>query len=163
MARVHLGFGGNLGDVRATLERAIEALGAEGVRVLRRAPLYRTAPMGPAGQPDYLNTVLEADTALPPEALLAVVKRIEVTLGRRPGVRWGPRALDLDILLHDDLIVGTPDLVIPHAGVTARRFVLAPLARLIPERTIPGTARTVAEHLAALPGDPAEVAELEEP
>lgn len=157
MARVYLGFGGNLGDVRGTLERALQVLPREGVEVVRRAPLFRTAPMGPPGQPDYLNTALEADTALSPLDLLAAVKRVEVALGRVPAERWGPRALDLDILLYDDRELATPALTLPHAGLTARRFVLAPLACLIPQRVVPGTARTVAEHLAALTDDPATV------
>lgn len=157
MALVHLGFGGNLGDVRATLARALEALAAAGLAVLRTAPLFRTAPLGPPGQPDYLNTVVETETALSPTEVLAAVKRIEVELGRVPSVRWGPRALDLDVLLYDDRVLDTPALVIPHAGLTVRRFVLAPLAHLIPERVVPGTARTVAAHLAALTDDPAGV------
>ncbi len=157
MARVYLGFGGNLGDVRATLDRAVEALPREGVQVLRRAPLFRTAPMGPPGQPDYLNTALEVDTDLDPAGLLAAVKRVEVALGRVPGERWGPRALDLDVLLYDDLQLAAPTLTVPHAGLTGRRFVLAPLACLVPDTIVPGTAQTVAQHLAALTDDPATV------
>jgi 2-amino-4-hydroxy-6-hydroxymethyldihydropteridine diphosphokinase len=160
MARVYLGFGGNLGDVRATLAGVHAALPGEGVVVARQAPLYRTPPMGPPGQPDYLNTVLEVDTALAPLEVLAAVKRIEAALGRVPSVRWGPRALDLDVLLYDDAIVALPTLTVPHAGLTQRRFVLAPLAALVPDRVVPGTGRTVAEHLAALSDDPASVVQL---
>ena len=151
MAQVYLGFGGNLGDVRSTLAGVHAALPGEGLLVVRQAPLYRTPPMGPPGQPDYLNTVLEVDTALAPLEVLAAVKRIEAALGRVPSVRWGPRALDLDVLLYGETTVDEPTLTVPHAGLTQRRFVLAPLCELAPELSLPGLGESVRSLLQSCP------------
>lgn len=153
LTRVYLGFGANLGEPRATLERALEALARADVAPTRRAPLYSTRPLGPEGQPRYLNTVIEADTALAPRALLDALKRIERELGRTPSERWGPRVIDLDILLYGERALDEPDLTIPHAQLAARRFVLAPLARLCPALVVPGLGRSVSALLDALPPD----------
>jgi len=161
MPRVHIGFGANLGDPRTTLQRAIAALSAEAIAYVRRAPLYRTAPMGPPGQPDYLNTVIEVDTALAPLELLDALKRIEGALGRLPSERWAARAIDLDLLLYGEQIVDHERLTVPHAGLAQRRFVLAPLARLVPSLRVPGIGRTVAELLASSSDDPSSAIEVE--
>ncbi len=121
--------------------------------VLRASRVYDTAPVGPP-QPRYLNAVLELETELPPRALHAVLRMAENAAGRRrTGERWGPRTLDLDLLLYGDEIVVTRTLRVPHAELTVRRFVLVPLAELCPERIVPGTARSVAELLALAPVD----------
>jgi 2-amino-4-hydroxy-6-hydroxymethyldihydropteridine diphosphokinase len=151
--RAYLGLGANLGDPAANLAAAVAALAVPGVRPRRRARLYRTAPLGPPGQPDYLNTAVEVDTALAPHALLAVAQAIEDRLGRVRTVRWGARTLDVDVLLFGDEVIRAPDLVVPHPELARRRFVLAPLADLAAERRVPGLGHTVGELLAALGAD----------
>lgn len=153
MARVWLGFGGNLGDVRETLRRVEGRLVTPDLFAVRRAGLYRTAPIGPPGQPDYINTVIEAETMLGPETLLDRLKHLEVDLGRVPSERWGARVVDLDILMMDKLVYASARLQIPHVRLAERAFVLKPLAELQPELVIPGLRpeRTVRQALAALP------------
>jgi 2-amino-4-hydroxy-6-hydroxymethyldihydropteridine diphosphokinase len=109
-----------------------------------------TAPLGPP-QPRFLNAALELETGLTPRDLLALLQAIEREALRRPAVRWGPRSLDLDLLLLGDLSLVDPDLTLPHPGLTSRRFVLQPLAELCPGRLVPGTGRSVAALLAAAP------------
>lgn len=153
-----IGLGANLGDPPAQLREAVVRLGrAPGTRVVRVAPLYGSSPLGPADQPDYANTVAEVATVLAPEVLLGELQRIEDDLGRVRSIRWGPRVIDLDLLLYGDRVMVTPSLVLPHPGVTTRRFVLAPLADLAPELVIPGTHVPVHRHLAALTDDPGTV------
>lgn len=122
--------------------------------LLRASRVWDTAPVGPP-QPRYLNAALELEVELQPRPLYELLRRIEAAAGRRRDLRWGPRTLDLDLLLFEDRVIRTPALVVPHAGVTDRRFVLAPLAELCPELVVPGTGRTVAELLAQAP--PADV------
>lgn len=158
MALVYLGLGSNLGDSRGNLERAIAAL--EEVAEpgsLRRARFYRTAPIGPAGQPDYLNTAVELKTERPPHELLAFVKTLEQRLGRVPSERWGARAIDIDILIAGELELSTETLTIPHAELARRRFVLAPLLELAPELVVPRLGRTVRALYQALEDDPSGV------
>jgi 2-amino-4-hydroxy-6-hydroxymethyldihydropteridine diphosphokinase len=161
MERAYLGLGANLGDPVAQIERAILRLPVPGaLRVLARAGLYRTRPIGPAGQPDYLNTALEIETTLEPLLLLDRLKAIEGELGRTPGVRWGPRVIDLDILLYGDRELRSDRLVIPHAELARRRFALAPLSELAAERIVPGLGRTVKMLLEGLGDDPEAVTRL---
>jgi 2-amino-4-hydroxy-6-hydroxymethyldihydropteridine diphosphokinase len=141
----YLGLGANLGDARASIELARAKLAERGVFVRRRAAMYRTAPVGPAGQPDYLNTAVEVETSLSARDLLAACKAIERDLGRTPSVRWGPRVIDLDILLYGEMVMAKPDLTIPHPELHRRRFALAPLFDLAPDRIVPGLGRTVRE------------------
>lgn len=156
----YLGLGGNLGAVAERFDRAIELLERRGVRTLRRASLYRTAPIGPPGQPDYTNTVLEVATPFSPEDLLPILKAIEEELGRAPGERWGPRVIDLDLLLHGRNIVREEHLTVPHHELKNRRFVLAPLAELAPDLVVPGLDKTVGALLDSLTGDPSEVVKI---
>jgi 2-amino-4-hydroxy-6-hydroxymethyldihydropteridine diphosphokinase len=150
--RAYVGVGSNLGDRWGRLAAAARALrGEERLAVVRASRVWDAAPMGPP-QPRYLNAVLELETELDAAALLEVLQRVERACGRvRSGVRWSARTLDLDLLLLGDQVVRTPDLVVPHPGIVSRRFVLAPLAELCPERVVPGTGRTVAQLLAAAP------------
>ena len=128
--RAFLGLGSNLGDRWAHLREAVAAV----PDVVAVSPVYETSPVGgPEGQGPYLNCVVELDTALGPRELLAVAQRLEAAAGRERGERWGPRTLDVDVLLVDDLTVTDPDLVVPHPRMWERRFVLAPLADLAPE------------------------------
>lgn len=144
---VLLGIGSNMGDARGHVIRAIEEIDAvEGVRVIRTSPLYGSAPWGKTGQPDFVNAVAEIQTTLPPRRLLGAVKALERTHGRVPADRWGPRPLDIDILLYGDYAVAEPYLQVPHPRMWDRAFVLRPLADLRPDLAGPG-GRTVRERL----------------
>jgi 2-amino-4-hydroxy-6-hydroxymethyldihydropteridine diphosphokinase len=133
MSTVVLGLGSNLGNRLAHLRRALQAVRAlPGTRILAVSALYESAPWGGIAQPPFFNSVAVISTPLAPPDLLRAVKRIERAAGRTAGRRWGPRPLDIDLLLYDDLQVDTPDLIIPHPRLTERRFVLAPLQDLLP-------------------------------
>lgn len=128
--RAFLGLGSNLGDRREHLREAVAAL----PDVVAVSPVYETSPVGgPEGQGPFLNCVVELQTELEPRELLAVAQRLEAAAGRERKERWGPRTLDVDVLLVDDLTVEEPDLVVPHPRMWERRFVLVPLADLAPE------------------------------
>jgi len=130
MTRVAIALGSNLGDRLGNLRAAIAALEAAGIAVVRRSFAWETPPV-PADQPPFLNAAVLAETDLLPAPLLAALKGIEHALGRRPGRRWGPRPIDLDILFYGDLRLETPDLTIPHPRIAERAFVLAPLAEIL--------------------------------
>ena len=153
----HLGLGSNVGDRRANLQAAVDALPVFGVRVLASSSVYDTEPVGEVrDQPDFLNAVVRVETALEPEALLDACKAVERGLGRAAGgVRHGPRPIDVDVLLLADLTFSSERLTLPHAQVTSRRFVLVPLLEVSPEVVLPG-GRRGADALAAL-GDGADV------
>lgn len=148
----YVGLGSNLGDSRGTIDRALGAMREiKGLRSFIRAPLYRTAPFGPVAQPDFVNTVAGFVTSLAPRELLLRLREIERALGReRTEVRWGPRTIDLDLLVqgrertHDEL------LTLPHPGIAEREFVLVPLADLAPSLDVPGVG-LVSELLARVP------------
>jgi 2-amino-4-hydroxy-6-hydroxymethyldihydropteridine diphosphokinase len=132
--RAFIGLGSNLGDRETQLVRAVEGL-PDVVAVSR---LYETEPVGgPPGQGPYLNLVVELDTQLGPRGLLDVARRLEDVAGRRRGVRFGPRTLDVDVLLVGDQVVDDEDLVVPHPRMWQRRFVVDPLAELAPELVPP--------------------------
>jgi len=128
---VYLGLGSNLGD-RDTLLRAALTRLEQNVRVRRVSSVWDTAPLLVTDQPRFHNIVAEGLTTLDPFALLGVAKAIEEALGRAPGPRYGPRPIDIDILLYDDLALTTPTLTIPHARLSERAFALAPLAEIAP-------------------------------
>lgn len=148
---VYLAIGANLGEARTTLEQAVHRLEAPDLRVLARSRMYRSAPVGPQDQPDFFNAALKAETRLDPRGLLQRLKEIERAMGRTPGRRWGPRVVDLDIILFGQELVNEPDLIIPHLQTAHRAFVLAPLSDLCPEQVVPGLGASVAELLEALP------------
>lgn len=146
MPRAHIAFGGNLGDVEGNLRRALGAVGAlEGTRIVRVSSLYRTAPVGVTDQPEFVNGALEVETALAPEALLAGLLRIEADLGRTRERRWGPRTVDLDLVLYENRVVDVAGLQVPHPRMHERGFVLVPLAEIAPGAVHPVLERTVAE------------------
>ncbi len=139
MALAYLGLGSNVGDRAAMLAAAVDQLRrAAGVRVLRQSQVYETEPVGVRDQPWFLNAVVEVETELEPEALRQRVKQIEAALGRTPGPRWGPRVIDVDILLYDSAQVRSDTLVIPHPEMWNRLFVLVPLQELCPDLQAPG-------------------------
>jgi 2-amino-4-hydroxy-6-hydroxymethyldihydropteridine diphosphokinase len=147
-----IGLGGNLGEPRLALRRALALIGALPDTQLRAvSPAYWTAPWGVSDQPDYLNAVVKLVTRLAPRQLLAALLDIEQRLGRtRDGERWAARVLDLDLLVYDNQTLAEPDLVVPHPRLHQRAFVLVPLNDLSPGLVIPGHG-TVAELLQALP------------
>lgn len=151
MEVAYVGLGSNLGDRRATLEAAVAELGrTPGVRVLRVSSLLETDPIGGPAQPCYLNGVAEVETFLGPRELLDRLLAIETQFGRVRGARWGPRTLDLDLVLYGNEVVEEVGLVVPHPRMAERGFVLAPLCELVPEGRHPVLGRSFAELLAAI-------------
>ena len=151
MTRAYVGLGANLGDRETTLRRAVELLAEEpGIEVAAVSTLRETDPAGLVDQPLFLNGAAAVETSLSPRELLDVLLRIEQALGRvRSGVRWGPRTVDLDVLVYDDQVVDEPGLRVPHPRLHERRFTLEPLAELAPALEIPGRGQ-VSELLARL-------------
>jgi 2-amino-4-hydroxy-6-hydroxymethyldihydropteridine diphosphokinase len=143
MAIVYIGLGSNLANPRVQVENGLRALaGLADTRLVRRSRLYRSAPWGRADQPEFVNAVAQLDTTLTPQVLLYAVLAIERQAGReRDATRWGPRVLDLDILLYGDLVLDTPGLHLPHPHLHERVFVLMPLCEIAPELQIPGRGR----------------------
>lgn len=134
MRRAYLGIGSNLGDRLAHLQGAVDELGGvEGLRVVAVSPVYETVPVGGPPQPGFLNAVVAVDTDLTARALLELAHRIEAAAERVRTVRWGPRTLDVDVLLVGDERINEPDLEVPHPRMTERAFVVVPLADLAPE------------------------------
>ena len=146
---VGLGLGGNLGDPAASIVQALDLLAGRGHLLISAvSTILRTPPWGPVAQPDFANACALAETDLSPRDLLDEVKAVETLLGRLPAERWGPRAIDIDILFYAGSTVDAPDLVIPHASLFERAFVLVPLAEIAPDLVIAG--RRVGEAAAAI-------------
>lgn len=141
MSRVFVALGGNLDNPESHVRSALSELAAlPQTELKRRSSLYRSAPVGPPGQPVFINAVAELETELGPDELLDRLQSIEAAHGRvRDGEKWGPRTLDLDLLLYGDLRIRTDRLTVPHPEMTARNFVLGPLAEVAPGLTIPGS------------------------
>lgn len=153
------GLGANVGQPEVQLRWAIRELVPK-FGPLEVAPLYRSAPISPVAQADFLNTVVTAAVpALEPWQVLAKVQELERRAGRRPGVRYGPRPLDIDLLLFGGRCLKDPELELPHPRIRERRFVLAPLADLMPDLRLPGDERTVRDWLVQL-GESQEVERL---
>ncbi len=134
----YVGLGSNLDQPLIQLQRAVAAMAQLTFSSLDGASnVYQSRPQGPAGQPDYMNAVVRLTTELAPHALLAALQAIETSQGRTRDVHWGPRTLDLDLLLYDDLVLDTEDLVIPHPQLTRRSFVLLPLSDIDPHLALP--------------------------
>jgi 2-amino-4-hydroxy-6-hydroxymethyldihydropteridine diphosphokinase len=133
---IYLGLGTNLGDRKANLRDAATGLVPK-VKVLRASSIYDTEPWGFLDQPAFLNQVIEGETDLTPLDLLAFLKDLEITLGRKVSFLYGPRLIDMDILLYDMAVINTPELTIPHPRLAERAFMLVPLAELAPELSHP--------------------------
>lgn len=148
--QVHIGLGANLGDREASLLRAVDALRSiDAVAVVALSSLYESAPVGPP-QPRFLNAVVQLECDLPPARLLAILQRIEAEQGRTREEKWGPRTLDLDILLWGARIVAEPGLQVPHLALHKRRFALLPLLELSPQAHHPVLDAPLRELLATL-------------
>jgi 2-amino-4-hydroxy-6-hydroxymethyldihydropteridine diphosphokinase len=141
MADVLIALGGNVGDVRATFEKAIANLcGMAQAALLARSSDYATPPWGDEQQPRFINACIEIETSLDPHALLFTLHKVEKKFGRDRAneIRWGPRTLDLDLIAYDDVSIQKPELTLPHPRLFERAFVLVPLAEIAPERVIAG-------------------------
>jgi 2-amino-4-hydroxy-6-hydroxymethyldihydropteridine diphosphokinase len=144
--RAYLSLGSNLGDRAGYLRRALDMLHTSpGIEVMRASGLYETAPVGELNQPEFLNLAAEIETVLEPLELLNACKTIERRLGRLPGPQWGPRTVDIDIVLYGLDRVAEETLEVPHPRFRERRFVLAPLAEIAPDAVDPVTQKRVAQ------------------
>lgn len=154
--RAYVALGANLGDARGTLEAAFEALDEmPDTRLVARSSLYRTAPIGVSGQPDYINAVAALDTALSPEALLCGLLALEARHGRTREFPLAARTLDLDLLLYGEQVLDLPALQVPHPRMHLRAFVLMPLAEIAPALSLPGRG-AVADLLRGVSAQPIE-------
>ena len=148
--RAYVGLGSNLGDRERVIEHAVELLGADpGVDIVSTSSLRETEPWGPVAQPRFLNGAVAVETTLEPRALLGVLLDVERRLGRVREERWGPRTIDLDLLLYGDAVLDEPGVTVPHPRLHERTFVLKPLHELDPTLVVPGRG-TVEELLRAL-------------
>jgi 2-amino-4-hydroxy-6-hydroxymethyldihydropteridine diphosphokinase len=150
---IYLALGSNIGDREAHLRAAIDNLATAGITILRESPIYETQPVGLADQRWFFNMVLEAETSLFPMQLLLRIGKIERLLGRVRTIANGPRTIDIDILLYANAAIRAPRLQIPHPRMHERRFVLTPLADLVPALRHPGTRKTVAQMLSEAPAE----------
>ncbi len=150
MATAYLSFGANLGHPREQIERGMKELEARGVLPIRRSSWYETEPVGRSDQPWFQNCVAEVETSLTPDDLLRVCKEAEKAVGRVPSARFGPRHLDIDILLYEDQVIQSDALTIPHPRMHERRFVLVPLLEIAPDLKHPVTHQPYAEVLSRL-------------
>jgi 2-amino-4-hydroxy-6-hydroxymethyldihydropteridine diphosphokinase len=147
---VYIALGSNIGDRAENLRVAREQIEAPDLGIVRASSIYETAPRDIEDQPWFLNQVIECETDLFPRQLLARLQKIERAMGRKQRIAKGPREIDLDILLFGNAVVKAPELEVPHPRLAERRFVLEPLAELVPDKKHPGTRRTMRELLATV-------------
>ncbi len=147
--KAYLGLGSNIGEREDNLQTAITLL-KRSIEVIRRSKTLETEPFGLVDQPDFLNLVLEIETDLTPKELLTLCLLTEQEMGRKREIKWGPRNIDIDILLYEDIVLNEKDLIIPHQYLTERDFVLIPLTELSPDIVHPITGKTMSEHLKEL-------------
>ena len=146
MTKAYIGLGSNLNDREVMLTTATEKLdNSSNVNVIKRSTSHETKPVGGPSQPDFLNAALEIETSLQPEELLARLQEIENDLGRERKIKWGPRTIDMDILLCGNSIINNVDLQIPHPLMHMRRFVLVPLSEIAPHIKHPIFDKTITE------------------
>jgi 2-amino-4-hydroxy-6-hydroxymethyldihydropteridine diphosphokinase len=151
MNTVYLSLGSNVGDREANLVRAIEEFARRGARIIRQSAFYETEPLEIRDQAWFLNCAVEVETTLTPQQMLTVLLEIESEMGRQRAVKYGPRNIDIDILLFGASVVDTPDLVIPHPRMAERRFVLVPLNEIAPNARHPVLDKTFRELLNSTP------------
>ncbi len=162
-ARAFVSLGANCDEPARRIKEAVGRLKEiEGIRFLGASSFYLTEPVGPIDQPPFVNAVAEWSTRLPPADFLVSILGVEKAMGRKRSLRWGPRLIDIDLLLYADRIIEVPDFRVPHPRMHERRFVLEPLAELAPEAVHPAAGKTAAELLAALPGGDAWVRRMDE-
>lgn len=147
MSEAYIGIGSNLGNRKQNCEKAISLLKENRITVLKRSTMLETEPWGIKDQPKFINMAIKIDTVLKPEDLLNLLKEIESAVGRTKTFRWGPRIIDLDILLYDNLIINTNNVQIPHTGTKDRDFVLRPLAEIAPDKIHPVSKKSIKELL----------------
>ena len=161
MKTVYLSLGANLGDRIANLRKALQMLSGARVEIRRVSSFYKTEPVDSGPQAWFVNCVAEAGTDLMPLQLLRACQSVERALGRRSGIRKGPRPIDIDILLYESSVIRSAALVIPHQRMASRRFVLIPLQEIVPHLRHPVNQQTIPEMLSALP-DASQVIRLKE-
>jgi len=147
MSEAYIGIGSNLGHRKQNCEKAIGLLIENHITVMKRSTMLETEPWGIKDQPKFINMALTIDTILEPENLLNLLKKIESAVGRTQTSRWGPRIIDLDILLYDNLIINTNTVQIPHPGIKERDFVLRPLSEIAPDKIHPVFKKSIKELL----------------
>ena len=147
MAIVYIGLGSNLGDRHRNCLSAIELLRQHGLPAIKQSSMYETKPWGVTEQPEFVNMTVETETDLAPIKLLEMLKKIEKDMGRQDTIRWGPRIIDLDILLYDDIILKTDSLTIPHPLMHEREFVLEPLSEIAGDLIQPVLKKSIADLL----------------
>lgn len=152
MATIYLALGSNVGDSAAHIQKAIQLLSST-LSNVQQAPVYTSKATGYTDQADFLNTGISGQTTLSPQELLVVIKGIEKEMGRIERFRWGPREIDIDLILYDDLIQDTDQLTLPHPHFRERDFVLQPLVDLKPSLVDPSTGKTMRQLLSELPQD----------
>ncbi len=151
MIKVYVGLGSNLGNREEYLINAITRIDAyKGIYVVNKSGFYETKPIGGPPQPDYVNCVIELETKIKPQKLLKEFQKIELELGKKPNVRWGPRVIDIDILLYGNKVVNNHNLKIPHESMHERIFVLEPLCEISPKLKHPILKKTIFEILQEL-------------
>lgn len=147
MHMVYLGLGSNIGKREDNCAKAISLLEKNGLKIAKRSTMHETEPWGVRDQPRFINMALEAETDLSPEELLTVIKTIENKMGRRPGKKWGPRIIDIDIIIYDNVSMTSDDLSIPHPLMHEREFVLRPMSEIAPDMKHPVLGITISELL----------------
>jgi len=145
MSIAYIGLGSNIGDRLENCKQALRLMNTARTQVLQVSSFYQTSPAGYTDQPDFINAAAKIQTQLDPVELLDFLQQIELSLGKNITVRWGPRSIDLDIVLYDNLIINQGRLQIPHPRMLERAFVLTPLAEIAPEMIHPVMGKTIAE------------------